>query len=351
MMINGLSVRTVLGDVPSSALGIVLPHEHVHCSQLAVFASPSTDRDRTEAYERVTPDNAHKIRQEPLRNLDNIFLDGGNSVEKELLDFARLGGRTLVELTPVGACRNVHEIMRLSRVTGLHLVAGTGYYVEKAHPPEVADHDERWLASQMVKDIEDGIDGTQARAGVIGELGTSNPIAASERKVLAAAVIAQHETGRSIVVHVQPPAWRGHDVLDILFREGGSPNQIALAHINSTIEPGLAYHRELLSRGVTVMYDGFGLVWDFPSLGLKVPSDEQRTEAVVELVRDGFAQQLLLSQDVCTKVHLARFCGPGYSHLVRDILPRLKERGLSDGHLHQLISANPATFLAKESPR
>jgi phosphotriesterase-related protein len=272
-------------------------------------------------------------------------------VEEELKSYAASGGRTLVELTPVGACRNIDEIVRLSKASGLHIIAGTGYYTQRSHPPDVAVNDIEWLAREMVRDIEEGIDGTPARAGVIGEIGTSLPILDQERKVLAASVFASKVTGRSIVVHVQPPAHFAHEVLDILFQEGAKPDRVVLAHMDSTLRPGLTYHRELLSRGVSIIYDGFGMEWDFPSLGLRTPSDEDRVNAVVELVASDFINQLLLSQDVCTKIHLAFYGGPGYSHLITRVLPMLLERGLSDSELTTIVKTNPANYIAATNRR
>lgn len=345
------TTRTVLGDIPQDALGFVLPHEHLYCSQLAVFPQPSTDAGRRLAHEKVTVNNAPHIRQEPLQNLDNILLPGGSLVEEELIYYVQSGGRTLVELTSIGACRNITEIVRLSMVTGLNIVAGTGYYTQRSHPPEVAVNDAEWLAKEMIMEIEEGIDGTSARAGVIGEVGTSLPILDQERKVLAASVLASKATGRPIIVHVQPPAHLAHEVLDILFQYGADPNRIALAHMDSTLRPGLTYHREVLSRGVSIIYDGFGMEWDFPSLGLKTPSDKERVLAVAELVASGFTNQLLLSQDVCTKIHLATYGGPGYSHLLKNILPMLLNMGLSDDEVTTIVRTNPANLITVTNGR
>jgi phosphotriesterase-related protein len=340
-------VRTVQGDVASEALGIVLPHEHLRCTQLAVFKARRNDPDRLAAHQRVTRQNAVNIRKDPLSNIDNHYLPGGAIVASELQEFVRLGGRTLVDLTTVGLGRDVKEAARLSRSTGLHVIVATGYYVARSHPPEVSRRSESWLVDRMAREVEDGIDGSSIRAGVIGELGTSAPIHPRERKVLAAAAGASQETGCGIVVHVQPPAWQGHEVLDLLFAAGARADRIALAHIESTVRPGLNYQRELLSRGVMLGYDGFGLVWDFPSLKLRVPSDEQRADAVVELMADGFRGKLLLSQDICTKVHLSRFGGPGYAHLLKRIVPMLKVRGCNEDDLCQLMQVNPSAFLSR----
>ena len=345
-MKNNNFIRTVLGDVSIDELGFTLPHEHCFCTQLAVFTNPSNDKDRLLAYEQVTSDNAKRIRENPLINLDNIFLSGGILIENELNNFYELGGRSIVDLTTIGINRNVNEVIRLSKSTGVNIIIGAGYYIEKSHPPNIIDKTEEEIAGEIISDIKIGIDGTAACAGIIGEIGTSMPILYQERKVLSAAVIASNKTGCSIIVHVQPPAWLGHDVLDILVNEGANLEKVALAHIDSTINSNSDYHKELLSRGTTIIYDGFGTEWDFPTLGLEMPSDRERIESLVKLVESGFIGQLLISHDVCTKVHTSKYYGPGYSHILKEILPLISEMGFSDAQINKITCANPANFLS-----
>lgn len=338
-------VRTVLADIGKDKVGFTLPHEHLQCTQLCVFSDPISDEQRILAHETVTKENATIVRENPLSNLDNIYLPGGSLVEEELRKFVRLGGKTIVDLTTIGLGRNIHEIVRLSQVTGLNVIAGTGYYIAASHPLEVTERNEEWLCSQMITEIDSGIDGTNYRAGVIGEIGTSSPIHKREEKILCAAAQASNKSGYSIIVHVQPPAWLGHEVLDILFNAGARPERVVLAHMDSTLTSGLAYHREILERGVTIMYDGFGTNWDFPSLGLKMPSDEERINAVVALVDENYSERLLLSHDVCTKAHLGLFDGPGYTHLTETIIPNLVQRGCTRAELDQMTRSNPIRIL------
>jgi len=70
---------------------------------------------------------------------------------------------------------------------------------------------------------------------------------------------------------------------------------------------------------------------------------------LIELLDAGFGDQLLISQDVCTKVQLLEYGGSGYGHILRSILPRLRRRGVDDATVRKLLVENPARVLATAS--
>ena len=53
----------------------------------------------------------------------------------------------------------------------------------------------------MIGDITTGADGTDIRCGLIGEIGTSDPVTDNEWKVLEASAITHHATGAAIQIH------------------------------------------------------------------------------------------------------------------------------------------------------
>lgn len=337
-------VRTTIGDIAPESLGWVLPHEHLKCTQLAVFVPPKNDAERCFAHVPVSEQQIDLIREDPLQNLDNIYLPGGDVVQAEVNLFRQSGGGTIVDLTTVGLGRDVHEAARIGEQCGINVVVATGYYVSASHSSNIEQYTEEQLTAEMLGEIEHGIGGSSIRAGVIGEIGTSSEIHMNERKVLRAAAFASNESGCAIVVHVQPPAWLGHEVLDLLLDAGASADRVALAHMDTALDT--SYHAELLDRGTHIMYDGFGLNWDFKSLGLEVPSDGQRVDAVMSLLARGYGNHIMMSHDVCTKIHLSRFGGPGYAHLFTQIAPMLRAGGCSDTDLERCFGKNPATFFA-----
>ncbi len=75
-------------------------------------------------------------------------------------------------------------------------------------------------------------------------------------------------------------------------------------------------------------------------------TDERRADMVVELVRRGYGELLLLSCDLAGRRRLSTNGGAGYAHLITEFLPLLRARGLDDDLLDQLTRVNPQRMLA-----
>ena len=65
------------------------------------------------------------------------------------------------------------------------------------------------------------------------------------------------------------------------------------------------------------------------------------------LVDAGFADRVLLSQDVFLKMMLTKFGGFGYAHILRHFVPRLKRHGVEAAVIDRMMVHNPrAVFSA-----
>jgi phosphotriesterase-related protein len=85
---------------------------------------------------------------------------------------------------------------------------------------------------------------------------------------------------------------------------------------------------------------------EFDTLRGKVPYAVDRgIRYIVEARRRGYAEQLLLSGDVCALSHLHAYGGSGYDYLPTLFLTRLEEVGFSDDELLRLFVNNPRRAL------
>jgi phosphotriesterase-related protein len=66
---------------------------------------------------------------------------------------------------------------------------------------------------------------------------------------------------------------------------------------------------------------------------------------IVQLVDAGFIKQILISHDHCSKHRLFSWGGPGYAHILENIVPLLLSRGLSREQVDTIIIENPGRFL------
>jgi predicted metal-dependent phosphotriesterase family hydrolase len=312
-------VQTVLGPIDPGDLGFTLPHEHTQIALWHIL-------DRWDYWE-LTAD-------EPV-------------ITAELEHYRAAGGRSLVDVTPLGMGRDPAWLVRLARASGLHLVMGTGWYREAYYPPSL-DVDRRpagALADELVRDATEGVavDGAgQVKPGILGEIGTDKPwLTAREERVHRAAARASVRTGLAITTHaVLSPV--GLAELDVFESEGADLSRVVIGHADSY--PNLAHYLEIIRRGASVEFDFLGMAFT-PT---ERHGEPRLIEVLLELLHRGHAGRVLLSQDVCHNSQLRRYEGSGYTYLHETFLPRLRERGVSDEEIEQLTVANPRRLLTIE---
>jgi phosphotriesterase-related protein len=338
-------VMTVRGPIPAGDLGLTLMHEHVFIDLSFLWDSPTAAWQKPLVDAEITLANRGLLQVDPYVSRRNLVLDDPDAAVAELAPFRELGGGSIVDLTNTGIRPQPARLREVSDRTGLHIVAGCGYYTHRSHAPEVASLSESQLLGRLLHEIANGLGGTDVRPGIIGEIGTSSPVHPDEAKVLRVAAAAQARTGLAINVHVAIFRREALAALDILEAAGAEMSRVVISHLDE--QPDTGYHRAILERGVYVEYDTFGSESYFDGDGSAEPSDRERVDCLVELLDAGFGDRLLVSQDVCTKVQLLRFGGFGYGHILRSIVPRLRRRGVDDATVRKLLVENPARVLAE----
>ena len=338
-------VLTVLGPVPPESLGRTSIHDHLLLDFSVVFRPPSGASDRLKAYQPVSMANLGWVRYDPFRNLDNLQLQDEEAAVSEVLLFKRAGGNTIVDSTTIGIARDPLALARIARATGVNIVMGAGYYVDAVHPPGMSERLEEDIARQISLEVAGGVGNTGVRAGIIGELGCSWPLAENERKVLRAAAGAQRETGAAITIHPGRDEAAPFEILDVLAVAGADVGRVVMGHLGRTYTD-IRMVFKLAERGCYLQYDQFG--WEasnFPFGPMDFPSDAQRLGFVKGLVDEGYTTRVLMGQDVCTKHGLVKYGGYGYAHLLEHIVPRMREKGISEEDIDTIIVNNPARVL------
>lgn len=333
-------IETVLGPVPAERLGRVSMHDHLLADArmlAAPAAAPPPDGDR------VTIANLGYLRWNLLAIDDNLVLDDAALAGAELARAGALGQGTLVDLTSWGLGPSPARLPEVARAAGVNVVAGCGAYLDRPHPEWIARQSADDLTATFLRALEEELEeGCGFRAGIIGILGTGEPLSPSEERVLYGAAAAAGESGAAMTVRIDGTARRGLELLERIAAAGCPAERVIFGNVDEYVD--LPYHRELAAAGAT-------LEWCFGNEarlrpGLREASDGERIAALTDLLADaGMAERCVLGCSVWTKVQLAAYGGCGYEHLLRNVVPALQEGGVSERALEAMLVSNPARLL------
>jgi phosphotriesterase-related protein len=311
-MISGW-VQTVKGAVAVEDLGLILPHEHLF----------------TDLRGPLVPDYAHADPQAVARVMEP-YLAAAHAV----------GVTALVECSTVGVGRNLAVLQYLAKVTPIHLIAPTGVYREAFTPPSLRGLSVEALAEEWVRDLTEGIEGTEARAGFIKISMSDDGPTPLEVRNLRAAALASRQTGAVVASHTASGAVARRE-MEILESAGLDLGRFIWVHAN--LEPDLAVHLEAARRGAYIEFDAVGAEWQ-PQTAL--------VDCTLALIEAGCAENILLSHDAGWYDPSQPDGRPeeggirGYTALVEEFIPALRARGVTDDLVHLITVTNPARAFA-----
>ena len=300
-------IRTVLGDItPDAIQGATLFHEH-----LSIRMSPDA--------ESATDD------------VDNVVA--------EIRTAAAEGVGCIVDGGHPDLGRDLDAVLRVANETDVHIVACTGYYMERFYRPHVATSSEDQIAERLVAAA------ARLRLGAYGEIGQSSDaveMTPNELKVFRAVGKAHLATGLPVFTHnaygtgenVRPDA--GLTQLDVLESVGVSPDNIVIGHACCLDDPSASVLIEIAARGAFVGFDRV--------TGGRV-RDPQKVETIMAFLEAGHADKLVISSDYTGRRSERR---PGYGNSITVFAPLLREAGIDEDVLGAIQRDNPRRFLAFE---
>jgi len=313
-----MPIRTVLGTIEPDQLGSTLVHEHVVTASAGVWSSyPELLGDQT------------------------LLLD----VATEALAEAREGGvQTIVDLTTMDLGRNVRLVREVATRSGMQIIAATGAWRDIPRALYLRTPDE--VAALFVREIQEGIDGTDIKAGIIKVASDQEGVTPQAEVILRAAARAARQTGVAISTHSYAPGRVGDRQVAILVDEGMDLEHVCIGHSNDSTD--LDYLLGLARQGCYLGLDRY------PGGATGGPDWEMRTHVVKQLLDAGVGDRLLLSHDwgvlfghSTSDPRQGRRHNPdGYLFIKRRVLPRLRQLGVDQEQVRGLMRDNPARFLS-----
>lgn len=273
-----------------------------------------------------------------LKNIDDTNLNCFDETVSEYKKLYNKGVRNIVDVTNMDMRRNPEYVQKVAELSGINVVQATGFYQDKFLPEFVTDATIDELTEFMVREIESGIAETAIKAQIIGEIGTSKDVMTErERKVFAASVIAQKQTGVPITTHTTLGTY-GHEQVAFFKEHNASLEKIVIGHVDLTGD--VDYILQMLDQGVYVEFDTVGKENYQPDL--------LRVQMLKEIEKRGYDDKVFLSMDITRKSNLEYQGGIGYSYLLDKFVPLALENSVSEQFIQKMLRYNPQTFMSQE---
>jgi phosphotriesterase-related protein len=313
------AVETVKGPIDVEELGRTLIHEHFRTTdEAARFQFPHLYDEQAEWDAAISDANAVK----------------GHGIA------------TVVDPGAMFLNRDAAFSKRVADESGLQVVLATGVYTYDHLPQVLLNRDEDQLADIFVYEIENGIQGTGIKPALIKCAADEPGVTPNIEKVHRAAARASNRTGTPIMAHSRPASGTGPEQMRILVEEGVDPALVQVAHTGDTDD--LDYIERLLDTGCYIGLDRYGI-------DIYLPTDKRQATTLALLER-GYAERMFIAQDYCSNIdwfprevqeYLKANEVPDWSmtFLFEKVIPELKERGMTDDQLDQMMVENPKGWL------
>jgi phosphotriesterase-related protein len=306
---DAMKIRTVLGDISPSELGITTSHEHL------LWTVPGPDAV-----------------EDPDLGFNSI-----PAAVAELRHYKSAGGNALVEMTTDEIGRAPRDLCQISRTAQVHVIAATGHHKDKFSAQALESKSVQEIAAGIIDDIEKGINGMEVKAGVIKAATSKDMATKSERRVIEAVGSAHQATGAPVSTHTEAGTF-ALEQARLLLQAGVPAQRLLIGHLDRNL-PRETYFA-LASLGVYLGFDQIGKT--------KYWADSARVNLIKELVMAGFVRQIMLSGDTARKSvwHTYNPRANGIAYLLLDFVPLLRQADISDSAIHTMLVETPANFFA-----
>ncbi len=319
-------VNTVKGPIDTAQVGVTLMHEHIFVLSTEIMQN----------YPEAWGDEENRVADAADR-MNELYSRGVDSI---------------VDLTVVGLGRYIPRIQRVADQTELNIVVATGvytyndvpFYFHFQGPGTVLGGDEP-MVDMFVRDIEEGIADTGVKAAILKCATDVQGVTPGVERVLRAVAQAHRRTGVPISTHTHSPTERGLEQQRIFEEEGVDLSRVVIGHSGDTTD--IEYLEKLIATGSYIGMDRFGIDVLLPF--------EDRVNTVAKMCELGHAGKMVLSQDAsCFQDSLPEAALPvmlpnwHYLHIHNDVIPALKQRGVTDEQIKTMLVDNPRAIFERQ---
>ena len=303
-------IQTVLEKINPEEMGMTYGHEHL------LFAPPPP-------VDAEDPDMR-------LLQVDKAI--------QEVNYFKLAGGQSIVEMSTVEMGRSPEGLEAISKVTGVHIIASTGFNKGKFCDLYVADKSVDQISEEMVNDLMKGMGATGIKAGIIKASSSKDHMTPGEEKIFRAAAKAHLQTGAPVSTHTEAGTF-ALEQIQLLTGAGVKPEHIIIGHLDRKLEGD--YLLAVAETGVFMGIDQLSKEKYF--------SDFERILMIKRMVETGHRQQIILSGDLARMSYWPSYGfgkGPGLTYILWRFVPWMLENGISKETADDILVKNPSKAFA-----
>ncbi len=322
------SVQTLTGPVDIADLGPTLMHEHVFTL------------------------NAEYVQNYGKGDWWDEQLEVDSAVTK-LNRLAKLGIKTIVDPTVLGLGRNIERLQTVASQVDVNIIVASGVYTYDSLPfpysmrgPGAPLGGDDPMVADFIRDLTTGIGDTNVRAAFLKCAVEHDPMTPDVERALRAVAQVSVQTGAPITVHTNAHAKTANIALRILQEEQVDLTRVVLGHVGDSTD--VDWLAKLAETGAILGMDRFGLD--------VFATTDDRVATIVELVRRGYTDQLVLSHDASCRIDWFGSDAPEliaqlmpnwhYEHISNDVLPALREKGVTDAQIDTMLIDVPRRYFA-----
>jgi phosphotriesterase-related protein len=261
------------------------------------------------------------------------------------------GITTIVDPTVWGIGRYIPRVQRIAEQVDLNIVVATGIYAYQELPHQYAYRGSGLLidipepmVTDFTRDIAAGIGSTGVKAAFLKCAIEAYGLTPGVDRIARAVARTSVETGAPITVHTSSPAETGRLAVDLFAKEGVDLTKVVIGHAGDSND--LDYLMALADTGATLGMDRFGLDLFNPTAA--------RVQTIAGLAARGYADRMVLSHDAsCFMDYFGgafeqtrAVAAPNwhYEFISDDVLPALREAGVTDDQIQQMLVDNPRRY-------
>ncbi len=322
------TVETVRGPIDTADLGPTLMHEHVFV---------------------LSTEHLQNYGQNDWWDEDERVADAVTQLD----ELKALGIDTIVDPTVWGLGRYIPRVQRVAQQTEINIIVATGLYTydevphqyEHRGPGLLLDLPRDPMVDDFTRDVRDGIADTGVKAAFLKCVVEAKGLTPGVERTLRACAATHRETGVPITVHTSSPTAAGRLALQVFRDEGVDLTKVVIGHAGDSND--LDYLSELADAGCLLGMDRFGLDIYNPT--------SARVDTIVALAERGYADRMVLAHDA--SCYIDYFPGPdaqaakaqiapnwNYTHISTDVLPMLRERGMTEEQVRQMLVDTPRRY-------